>query len=421
MGGDPAALDLAVHRDAHGIWPFVAVGAGGNAVLVDLEDTLCRRLVRGVHVQIPQPAAILVVFGEFVAALRSGDHGGQVVNAQLNVPVGRRGDLILPVLQLTARRGLLAGVGLLPGGGQLQRPPGGIQQRDRQLHHGQHDIHAVGLGKAVDTVALGKGVVALPQLREIRRRQGQGHGLKLCTGQPLLGLRFQVRGQGHIVPGMGRPHPAELIDRILRKDIVFTVVDAGDVHPLFEGVDPGFAFQRRAQRNERRRHVLGGGGLAVIQQVQPELNGLGAVAAVLLDADPVQIKQAVFVPQTQIAAEPVHQLVPDDLQRVFVVGIAVQAVVGVGDRDLPDLYPLALFHLAVVDIQQGLQQRIRGQIVIFRLRLDAVCEKAQSARAVDLLIPVPVDLRDLPHLAVKNLRVVSEHGEHGSSTEDFIV
>ena len=220
---------------------------------------------------------------------------------------------------------------------------------------------------------------------------------------------------------MGRPHPAELIDRILRKDIVFTVVDAGDVHPLFEGVDPGFAFQRRAQRNERRRHVLGGGGLAVIQQVQPELNGLGAVAAIFLDADPVQIKQAVFVPQTQIPAEPVHQLVADDLQRVFVVGIAVQAVVGVGDRDLPDLYPLALFHLAVVDIQQGLQQRIRGQIVIFRLRLDAVCEKAQSARAVDLLIPVPVDLRDLPHLAVKNLRVVSEHGEHGFAAEDVIV
>lgn len=191
--------------------------------------------------------------------------------------------------------------------------------------------------------------IVMTQFREVSRRQRQGHGFKLGAGEPLLSLGFEVCRDGHIVPGVGGPDPAELIHCVLRKHIVLPIIDGGNVHPLFQGFNLRFALQGRTQRNQCRHHILCGGGFGVVQQIQSELNGLGAVAAVLLDADPIQNQLVTHMTQAKITAQAVHQLLPDGFQCVFVVGAAVKAVVGVSDGDIAQLDLLARLHLAVVD------------------------------------------------------------------------
>ena len=421
IGGNPAAENLTVHRNAHRIGAFIAGGAGGDAVLVDLHDALGGGLVRGIHVEVPEPAPVLVILRQLVAALGTGHHGGQVVDADLDIPVGDADGIVLLTSQLIAHRRLLAGIGFLLLTGELQCSPSGVLERNGQLHHRKDNVHAVGLCKAVDAVALGKGVIVMTQFREVSRRQRQGHGFKLGAGEPLLGLGFEVCRDGHIVPGVGGPDPAELIHCVLRKHIVLSIIDRGNVHPLFQGFNLRFALQGRTQRNQCRHHILCGGGFGVVQQVQPELNGLGAVAAVLLDADPIQDQLVIHMAQPQISAQPIHQLLPDGFQCVFVVGVAVEAVVGVGDGDIAQLDLLARLHLAVVDFQHLSQQCRRGNIVVLRLGLDGVRQKTQRPGAVDLLIPVAVNIGDLPHLSVKNLPVVAEYGNHGFPAADAVI
>ena len=421
IGGNPAAENLTVHRNSHRIGAFIAGGAGGDAVLVDLHDPLGGGLVRGIHVQVPEPAPVLVILRQLVAALGTGHHSSQVVDADLDIPVGDADGIVLLTSQLIAHRRLLAGIGFLLLAGQLQCPPSRVLERNGQLHHRKDNVHAVGLGQAVDAVALGKGVIVMTQFREVSRRQRQGHGFKLGAGEPLLGLGFEVCRDGHIVPGVGGPDPAELIHRVLRKHIVLSIIDRGNVHPLFQGFNLRFALQGGPERNEGGNHILCGGGFGVVQQVQPELNGLGAVAAVLLDADPIQNQLVTHMAQTQITAQSAHQLLPDGFQCVFVVGVAVEAVVGVGNGDIAQLDLLSRFHLAVVDLQHPSQQRRRGNIVVLRLGLDGVRQKTQRPGAVDLLIPVAVNIGNLPHLSVKNLPVVTEYGDHGFPAADAVI
>ena len=119
------------------------------------------------------------------------------------------------------------------------------------------------------------------------------------------------------------------------------------------------------------------------------------------------------MPQAKVPAQAAYQLIPDGFQRIFVVGVAVEAVVGVGDGDIAQLDLFSRFHLAVVDLQHPSQQCRRGNIVVLRLGLDGVRQKTQRPGAVNLLVPVAVDVGNFPHLAIKNLRVVAKHGEHG--------
>ena len=421
IGGDPAAEDLTVHRDAHRVGAFIAGGAGSDAVLVDLHDALGCGLVRGIHVEVPEPAPILVILGQLVAALGTGHHGGQVVDADLDVPVGDIDGIVLLTSQLIAHCRLLACIGFLLFAGQLQRPTGWVLERNRQLHHRKDDVHAVGLCQTMDAVTLGKSVIVMAQFREVCRRQGQGHGLKLGAGEPLLGFGFQVRRNSHIIPGVGGPDPAKLVNRILTEYIVLPIIDGGNIHPLFQGFNLGFSFQGRTQRNQGCHHILCGGGFGVVQQVQAELNGLGAVVAVLLDADPVQNQLVIHMAQPQITTQTVHQLLPNGFQCVFVVGVAIKAVVGVGDGDIAQLDLLARLHLAVVDFQHLSQQCCRGNIVVLRLGLDGVRQKTQRSGAVDLLVPVAVNIGDLPHLSVKNLPVVTKYGDHGFPAADAVI
>ena len=265
IGGNPAAENLTVHRNSHRIGTFIAGGAGGDAVLVDLHDPLGGGLVRGIHVQVPEPAPVLVILRQLVAALDTGHHSSQVVDADLDIPVGDADGIVLLTSQLIAHRRLLAGIGFLLLAGQFQRPSGGVLERNGQLHHRKDDVHAVGLCKAVDAVALGKGVIVMTQFREVSRRQRQGYGFKLGTGEPLLGLGFEVCRDGHVIPGVRGPDPAELIHRVLRKHIVLSIIDRGNVHPLFQGFNLRFALQGGPERNEGGNHILSGGGFGVVQ------------------------------------------------------------------------------------------------------------------------------------------------------------
>ena len=118
--------------------------------------------------------------------------------------------------------------------------------------------------KVLNTINFKKSIV-MTQFREVSRRQRQGHGFKLSAGEPLLGLGFEVCRDGHIVPGVGGPDPAELIHCVLRKHIVLPIIDGGNVHPLFQGFNLGFALQGRTQRDQRRHHILCRGSFGVVQ------------------------------------------------------------------------------------------------------------------------------------------------------------
>lgn len=162
----------------------------------------------------------------------------------------------------------------------------GVARRIQVIHRSAEaeigSVNAVGLGYTADIHPRSNVPDVRTGIRLIHNGElhaGDAFGQLLHPG---FCLAEQISGQGHILPNLARPNPADFGNSILVTDVVLPVVDGGDIHAPVGLNLLTFCicfFYQGSQRDERRGPFRVVTADFYIQQVFAELHSLQGVRA----------------------------------------------------------------------------------------------------------------------------------------------
>ncbi len=293
----------------------------------------------------------------------------------------------------------------------------GLSRVEGERGHREVPVHAVRGGQHPDGVAQLDALDAPVHHVEVDGLARQAEVLVLDVGQVLLAFGLEVRRYRHVVEVHGLRDDPEVPDSRSRLEVDLVRVDRLDGGVLLQRLDAAL-LEPRAERDDPGGDLGGVHVLGVVEQVLPELDHLRVRVAVVLDV--VEVAVAAGVPDSDVPAEPVHQLVHDACERLLPVGVAVEAVVGVRHGHLTDRELLRVDRLRVVDVHEVGQELPHGVVVELLRLLDGVHQLRELSLADDGLhvLEVPVDGEAPP---VEDAASVLPDLDHGGHLLDLVV